>query len=83
MTVKLLTEKHLDFLSLKGGCTASFESTHVKMPHCWKTHVTAHLFKHTCIVIYVIQPSLIFMICVIKQNDSETSLKFSVSIFII
>ena len=27
MTVKLLTEHHLEFLSLKGGCTGSAEST--------------------------------------------------------
>ena len=33
MTVKLLTEHHLEFLSLKGGCTGSSESTLVKMPH--------------------------------------------------
>ena len=42
MIVKLLTEHHLEFLSLKGGCTGSFESTLVKMPHCWKSHVTVH-----------------------------------------
>ena len=35
MTVKLLTEQYLEFLSLKGGCTS--ECTHVKMPHCWKS----------------------------------------------
>ena len=29
---------------LKGGCTASSESTLFKMPHCWKSHVTAHVF---------------------------------------
>ena len=43
MTVKLLTEHHLELLSLKGGCTGSSESTFVKMPHCWKSHVMAHL----------------------------------------
>ena len=43
MIVKLLTEHHLGFLSLKGGCTGSFESTLVKMPHCWKSHVTAQI----------------------------------------
>ena len=42
MSVKLLTEHHLAFLSLKGGYTGSTESTLVKMPHCWKYHVTAH-----------------------------------------
>ena len=35
MTVKLLTEHHLEFLSYKGGCTGLSESTFVKMPHCW------------------------------------------------
>ena len=33
-------------LSLKGGCRGSSESTHVKMPHCWKSHATAHLQWH-------------------------------------
>ena len=42
MIVKLLTEQHLEFLSLKRGCTGSSESTHVKMPHCWKSQVMAH-----------------------------------------
>ena len=45
MTVKLLTEHHLEFLSLKGGCTGSSESTLVKMPHCWKSHVMAQKLK--------------------------------------
>ena len=46
MNMKLLTEHHLEFLSLKGGCTCSSESTHVKMPHCWKSHDAAHfVFK--------------------------------------
>ena len=42
MSVKLLTEHRLEFLSLKGGCTGSYESILVKMPHCWKSHVTAY-----------------------------------------
>ena len=45
-SVKRLTEHYLEFLSLKGGCTGSSESTLVKMPHCWKSHcshVAAHL----------------------------------------
>ena len=36
MIVKLLTEHDLEFLSLKGGCTGSPESTFVKMSNCWK-----------------------------------------------
>ena len=42
MTVKLLTEHRLKFLTLKGGYTGSSESTLVKMPHCLKSHVVAH-----------------------------------------
>ena len=45
MTVKLLTKHHLEFLSLKGGCTGLPESMHVKMLYCWKSHVTAHILK--------------------------------------
>ena len=37
MSVKLLTEHHLEFQSLKVGCTGSSESTLVQMPHCWKS----------------------------------------------
>ena len=50
MIVMLLTEQLVDFLSLKGGCTCSSESTLVKMPHCWKSHVTANLFD---LILYV------------------------------
>ena len=42
MSVKLLTEHHLECLSLKGG---SSESTLVKMPHCWKSHVADHIIN--------------------------------------
>ena len=43
MSVKLLTEHHLQFLSLTGSCTGSSKSTPVKLPHCWKSHVAAQL----------------------------------------
>ena len=39
MTVKLLTEHHLEFLSFKGGFTVSYASTLVKMPHCWSSYI--------------------------------------------
>ena len=42
-SVMLLTEHHLEALRLKGGFTGSTESTLVKMPHYWKSHVTAKL----------------------------------------
>ena len=45
MTNKLLTEHHLEFLSLEGGCTGSSKSIHVKMPHCWKSHIAARFTK--------------------------------------
>ena len=41
MNVKLLTEHRLEFVSFKGGCIGLYESTLVKMPHCWKSHATA------------------------------------------
>ena len=43
MTVKLLIEQHFEFLSLLGGCTDSYESIHVKAPHCYKSHVAAQM----------------------------------------
>ena len=45
MTVKLLAEHHLKFLSIKGGCTGLSESIHVNIPHCWKSHVAAQILK--------------------------------------
>ena len=43
ISVRLLTEHHLECLRLKGGCTGSSESTHVQMVHCWKSHVAAQI----------------------------------------
>ena len=64
MIVKLLTEHHLEFLSLKGGCKGSSESTHIKMPQCWKSHAMAQslfLWLYYTIgihsgILYFIQP---------------------------
>ena len=47
MIVKLLTEHHLEFLSLRGGCRGLSESTLVKMPHCLKSHATAQMVLMT------------------------------------
>ena len=41
MSVKVLTEDHLEFLSFKGGCRGSSKSTLVKMSNCWKSHAAA------------------------------------------
>ena len=43
MTVKLPTKQNFEFLSLTGGFTGSSDSTLVKMPHCWKSHVVAQI----------------------------------------
>ena len=43
MTLRSLTEHHLAFIGLKGDCTGSSESTLIKMPHCWKSHVAVHI----------------------------------------
>ena len=45
MIVMLLTEHHLEFLSLKGGCRGSSESTLVKMTNCWKSHAAAQFLS--------------------------------------
>ena len=52
---KLLTEYHLEFLSLRGGCTGSLESTHIKIPHFWKSHVTAHIILTSCKIVDFLQ----------------------------
>ena len=46
MSVKLLNEHHLEFLTLKRDCTGLSESTLVKMPHFLKSHVTALMLTH-------------------------------------
>ena len=39
MNIKLLNERHLEFLTLKGGFTGSSESTLAKMPHCCGSYI--------------------------------------------
>ena len=76
MIVKLLTEHHLEFLSFKGGCTGLSKSTHVKMPHCWKSQALAHrtFWKQTnetlircCILLCLAWVSTVFL-CPIKRR---------------
>ena len=56
MSVKLLTEHHLGFLTLKRGHTRSSESTLVKMPHCCKSHVSAQLcsYWHNIFILFTL-----------------------------
>ena len=49
MIVMLLTEHPLECISLKGGCRGPSESTHVKMPHCWKSHALAQICFTECV----------------------------------
>ena len=59
MTVKLLAEQNLEFLSLKGGCTGSSDYIHVKVPHCWKSHVATHVISFVYLVHAVRLPLVI------------------------
>ena len=71
MSVKLLTEYHLEFLSLKEGCIGLSESINVKMPHCWKSHVTAHIrLQLTSFLKHLIYLKLIPGLKVIKLEYS-------------
>ena len=73
MIVKLLTEHYLKFVSLKGGCRGWFESTHVKMPHCWKFHALAQLllllFSETGCQELGLQPALLetVLLCILQS----------------
>ena len=53
MIAKLLTDHHSEFLSLKGACRGSSESTHVKTPHCWKSHALAQIYYYLASVVVV------------------------------
>ena len=44
MIVKLLTEHHLEFLTIKRDCAGLSESKLVKMSNCWKSHAPAHYY---------------------------------------
>ena len=59
MTVKLLTEHHLEFLRSIGSCTGSSESTLVKKAHYWKLHVTAHFCIGSCFVMQYLMSFLV------------------------
>ena len=43
MIVKLLTEHHLEFLSLNEAAEARPSLHMSKWPHCWKSHATAYI----------------------------------------
>ena len=47
---KLLTEHHLEFLSLKGGCTGLSEPTFAIIPHSQKSGMAAQIKRNGKIV---------------------------------
>ena len=62
MNIKLLTEHHLEFLTLIGGCTGSSESIHVEMPHGWKITCRCSNITFFCTMMsYMIALDVIFM----------------------
>ena len=65
MIVKLLTDHHLEFLSLIGGCSlsGSSESTHVKIPHCWKSHALAYIIINFLIAQFIY---VVIVVCIRK-----------------
>ena len=84
MIDKLLTEHHLECLSLKGGCTGSSESTHVKMPHCWKfMHwFNLYLFFRTSTTKQQQNNSVFFkLIKLLKASYSKRIRKLVVTVF--
>ena len=81
MSVKLLTEHHLEFLSLKGGCTGISESTFVKMPHCWKSHVAAQLFLRLKLIKVVCQIGFAYTVLKFSSTKSHVLLLHSLPRF--
>ena len=80
MIVKLLTEHHLEFLSFKGGCRCSSESTLVKMPHCWKSHATAHFInlfpdkvKFCNLVFFIVKCEIVIFSETIEASDIKVA----------
>ena len=67
MTVKLLFKQYLEFLSLMGGCSGSSVSIHVKMPLCWKSHVTAD----TCTTVSEMDPLKLYVSGITSKESEE------------
>ena len=68
MIVKLLIEHHLEFLSLKGSCRGSSESTLVKMSNCWKSHAAAD-FLYFVIILDVMLARILLLRCINRTNS--------------
>ena len=75
MSIKLLSEHHLEFLSLKGGCAGSSECTHVKIPHCWKSHVEAHMKFAVRRLKYVVSSVILIELDQVKRKLLKLKVK--------
>ena len=79
MSVKLLTEHQLEFLTLTQGYTGWYESTLVIMPHFWKSHVMAQicfdfLFLEYCVYYhsYLVEMEHLLSMANSANTDTET-----------
>ena len=77
MSVKLLTEQRLEFLSLKGSCTGASESILVKMPHCWISCVTAKNRNRSPTGMFVFLSAILFFINSVWQVLSNMLMSYT------
>ena len=92
MIVKLLTEHHLEILSLKGGCRGSSKSILVKMLNCWKSHAVAreciyhfHMgwsYQHNIYIVPVIPSVAVLNDCVFSLAELKAKGELLLSVFI-
>ena len=77
MNIKLLTVHYLEFLSLKGSCTGSSESTLVIIPHCWKSQVAAHTNQQVLnpTMQQKVLPSMIHLITQLKRQPQRNTIQ--------
>ena len=80
MIVKLLTEYRLEFLSLKGGCRGSSDSTLVNMSNCWKSHATAQMLNGDRVITMMYaspqrpKDNIKYIICIVKRPEHDYDL---------
>ena len=68
MTLRQLTEHNLEFLSLKGGCTSSSESTHAKC-HIAGNHMSRLNFSAS----WIMSRDFKLRICSLNWKSSDTT----------
>ena len=68
MSVKLLAEYHLEFLNLSVGYRGSSESTLVKMPHCWKSHIAINNFVVYTLLFSINPHGIVFLVARLCSN---------------